>query len=658
MSGHTDENTPALWTPTEEATAQSQIMHFARSAGLANFDDVLKLSLEDPARYWAEVLRFLDVRWKAPYDQYVDTSAGIPFPRWFTGGSINITDTALRWADDPATTSKVAIIAEHEDGSVETLTYSELRKYVWRFAAALSARGVTRGDRVGFILPNGIEAAVVFLGLAHIGAVAVPLFTGFGVEAIVARLGIAEAKCLIAARGFQRRGKWVDLTATIVAAQQRLPLLQEVIVTGKESEGDSPAGFLDWDEVVNEAAETALPSAPMEPDDPFMIIFTSGTTGAPKGAVHTHGGFPLKIAHDAAFHFDLSDRDTWFWPADMGWVVGPITVFGATARGSTLVFYDGAPDYPDASRFARVVSRHGITHLGASPTLVRSLAAASEEKVFRSDVDLSAIRVLITAGEVIDRHHMLWFAQRFGGGKSPVINYTGGTEVSGALLSSVIVRPIQSTEFNTASLGVAVDVADENGHTVESGAGELVIRAPFVGMTKGFWKANERYLDAYWQRFPDTWVHGDLALKSQDTQVGFATFEILGRSDDTLKIAGKRVGPAEVEDIATQAPGCVEAAAIGVEDPIKGQALVVFVVTQSPSGIATIGDRIEQQLGKPFRPKAIYAVVALPKTRNGKIMRRAVKAAYLGNPTGDISAMEDPAVLQWVRALSPKSDRN
>ena len=649
----------ALWTPSDATIANAQIMRFARTAGYADFDELLRRSVEDPARYWAAILDFLAIRWQQPYRDFLDLAQGPAFPRWFVGGALNLTDSVLQWADDPVCAAKPAIVAEREDGSVEALTYAELRGQVWRMAHALRSRGISKGDRVGVMLPSGIEAATTLLGLAHIGAIPVPLFSGCGVDAIVARLGSAEAKCLIAARGFRRRGKWIDLLATVEAARARLPKLAEIIVTDPEPAPDETALEQDWHALLAAGPSGSVDAVSMAPDDPFMIIFTSGTTGAPKGAVHTHGGFPLKIAHDAALLFDLGRQDVWLWPADMGWVVGPITLLGAGMRGATLICYDGAPNFPETGRLSRLIARHRVTHFGASPTLIRTLAAAGPDAV-PADADLSSLRVLITAGEVIDHEHMAWFSRKIGAGRCPVINYTGGTEVSGALLSSVVVRPIHSTEFNAPSPAIAVDVVDDKGLPVENEAGELVIRAPFIGMTRSFWRDDARYLDSYWQRFPDLWHHGDLALKRRSGDHAHSVFEIHGRSDDTLKIAGKRVGPAEVEEITTGVARCIEAAAIGIDDPLKGQALVLFVVVGEGKGAAAgldvLGEEIERRLGKPFRPYAIHAVSSLPRTRNGKIMRRAAKAAYLGAAIGDVSTMDDASVLRHFADLRPKRD--
>jgi acetyl-CoA synthetase len=365
--------------------------------------------------------------------------------------------------------------------------------------------------------------------------------------------------------------------------------------------------------------------------------------------MHTHGGFPLKIAHDSAVHFNVGPGDVFCWPADMGWIAGALVACSALLRGATLVLYNGAPDFPDWSRMSKLVADHGITHYGSAPTLIRGLAA-NETLALRHD--RSGLKLLITAGEVIDPEHFAWFQDRFAGNGSPVINYTGGTEVSGALLSSVQVKPIAPGAFNTASPGVDVTVADPAGCPVVGEVGELVVRAPFVGMAASFWKDDERYLDSYWRTIPGLWVHGDLALRSPD-----GSFVMMGRSDDTIKVAGKRLGPAEVEEIALELDEVSEAAAIGVHDPVKGQKLVVFVIPRPDALTQALGKRVAgavaDRLGKPFKPSEVHVVTQLPKTRSSKVMRRLIRQVYSGEALGDLSSLDNPAALDELRALAP-----
>jgi len=384
--------------------------------------------------------------------------------------------------------------------------------------------------------------------------------------------------------------------------------------------------------------------------DPFMVIFTSGTTGKPKGPIHTHGGFPLRIAHDSAVHFNVGQGDTFCWPADMGWIAGTLVLATALMRGATLVLYNGAPDFPDWSRMSKLIEDHRITHYGSSPTLIRGLAA-NESLALKHDV--SSVELLITAGEVIDREHFVWFQTRFASPGSPLINYTGGTEVSGALLSSVQVRPIAPGGFNTATPGIDVTVTDNAGNPVVGEVGELVIREPFIGMTASFWQDDERYLDSYWSTIPGCWVHGDLALKTEDN-----SFLMMGRSDDTIKVAGKRLGPAEVEDVVLGLEDVSEAAAIGVADPVKGQKLVVFMIPKpefkgDPAALVeTCATAVAQRLGKPFRPNKVHIVRQLPKTRSGKVMRRLIRQSYCNETPGDLSSLDNPSALKEIGALS------
>lgn len=653
-----------VWVPNPDQIGQAHVMKLAHALGLKDFDELHAFSLQNPSEYWAGVLKFLDIRWSSPYENYVDLRRGAPFPQWFVGGRLNWVETALRWAEDPKTASRPAVIAEQEDGSQSTVSYQELARRVRGFAEGMRRSGVGPGDRVGLMMPSGVDAVISLLSIAYLGAIAVPLFTGFGLDSIVSRLSGCKASALIVANGFRRRGRWIDLSALVAEVKGQLPDLKDVIVKRYEDTGSGLKDALDWDEIASYAVPAASTPLAMDPNDPFMIIFTSGTTGAPKGTVHTHGGFPLKIAHDAVVHFDLGEQDVWLWPADMGWVVGPITTIGALVRGATLVCYDGAPDYPDFSRLARIIERYRVTHFGGSPTLIRSLAAAGGAVALPLSVDISSLKVLITAGEVIDHDHFIWFMKGFGRGVCPIINYTGGTEVSGALLANVPVRPIIPAAFNSSSPSIDIDIVNEAGHSLETGTGELAIRKPFIGMTKSFWNDDRRYSEAYWSRFDDLWVHGDLAMRSpaQDGSTA-SSYLILGRSDDTLKIAGKRLGPAEVEEVALGIPAVREAAAIGVEDPKKGQRLVLFLVLNEAHGKGRdsaspeaesdlqrlVSTQIEQKLGKPFKPAKIYLASELPKTRNAKVMRRVIKRIYCGDDAGDVSALENAGAIEAIR---------
>ncbi len=390
------------------------------------------------------------------------------------------------------------------------------------------------------------------------------------------------------------------------------------------------------------SARRNVPSA----DDPLMIIYTSGTTGKPKGTVHTHCGSPIKTAQDMVHAFDVHEGETMYWVSDMGWMMGPWEVFGMTLLGGTFVVYDGAPDHPGPDRLWQIVERHRVNVLGVSPTLIRSLMQHGEEPIRSHDV--SSLRILGSTGEPWNPEPWRWFFDVVGGGRLPIINYSGGTEVAGGLLAGNVLSPMKPTAFAGPPPGIAADVVDEHGRPVRNQVGELVVRAPWIGMTRGFWKDPERYIDTYWSRFPNTWVHGDWAAIDED-----GMWYILGRSDDTIKIAGKRLGPAEVESILVEHPAVVEAAAIGVPDQMKGQALVCFCVLahgHAPSdALATeLKSLVASHLGKPLRPASVEFVRDLPKTRNAKVMRRVIRAVYLGESPGDLSSLDNPQAVSEI----------
>ncbi len=633
------------WTPRQQHFDGAHVLDLARRLGVADYDALLALSVARPEAYWQAAVDWLGIVWDRAPDAHVDLSRGREFPRWWPGARLNWVNTVLAHAGTAS--DRTALIDEGEDGTVRRVSYAELAVMVRRFAHGLRQQGIGRGDRVGLLCDNGIEATVSALAIPNIGAIIVPLFSGFGHEAVVSRLDPSGAKAVIATTGFARRGKYVDMQAVVQEARRHLPSVQTVI--WKAAPGVAiPAGDLTWDAVAA-AEDDRRPAESMEPMDPFMVIYTSGTTGKPKGPVHTHGGFPLKIAHDSAVHFNLGPGDVFCWPADMGWIAGTLVLSTALLRGATLVLYSGAPDFPDWSRMGGLIERYKITHYGSAPTLIRGFAA---NEALALKHDRSTLQLLITAGEVIDAEHFGWYQDCFGTNGSPVINYTGGTEVSGALLSSVQVRPIAAGGFNTASPGIHVTVTDPQGNPVIGEVGEVVIRAPFLGMTASFWQDDARYLDSYWSAIPGVWVHGDLAVKSAE-----GAFVMMGRSDDTLKVAGKRLGPAEVEEVVLELPEISEAAAVGISDPVKGQKLVVFVLPMPGFAgdraalVRQVADAVGDRLGKPFKPSRVHVVGQLPKTRSGKIMRRLIRHAYAGEKPGDLSSLDNPAALDEIAAL-------
>ena len=540
--------------------------------------------------------------------------------------------------------------------AVRRLSYRELAAETDRLANALAALGVQRGDRVGIFLPMLPETAVAVLACGRIGAVYVPLFSGFGAEAVASRLRDCEASLLITADGFLRRGQVVPTKATADAALARTPGVTRCLVLKRTDEAS--VGWVDGRDVWWHEAVAGQPDrcagVETDADEPYMIIYTSGTTGRPKGAVHVHAGFPIKAAHDLAYCFDLHPDDTLFWLTDLGWMMGPWAIGGGLLLGATVLLFEGTPDYPRPDRLWRVAERHRATVLGVAPTAVRTLMGKGAEWV--RGCDLSALRVLGSTGEAWNPGPWRWYFEEVGGGRCPMINYSGGTETGGGIVGGVVTEPIKPCSFTGPVPGMDADVLDETGRPLRGAVGELVVRQPWVGMTQGFWQDPDRYLETYWARFPGVWVHGDWAEVDADD-----FWFIRGRSDDTLKVAGKRVGPAEVESAATVHPAVQEAAAIGVPHEVKGEAVAVFCVPRpgheaTPALAEEVRRTIGGQLGAALRPEAVYFVPDLPRTRNAKIMRRVLRAAFLGLPAGDTTALENPAAVEAIAALSPRSE--
>jgi acetyl-CoA synthetase len=492
------------------------------------------------------------------------------------------------------------------------------------------------------------EIVIALLAIVKIGGIVLPLFSGYGVSAIVTRLNDASAKGLFTADGVFRRGQLVAMKPTADEAAAQVPTLKEMIVVKRAGNPVEMKGGRDhwWHALMPLQSGFAEPEI-MDAEDPLMIIYTSGTTGQPKGAVHTHCGFPIKSAQDMAFGTDVQAGDRMYWITDMGWMMGPWLVFGTLILGATMFLYDGAPDYPGPDRLWAMAERHGLTHMGISPTLVRALIKHGPEPVQKHN--LSLLRYFASTGEPWNPDPWMWLFNVAGEGKRPIINYSGGTEISGGILMGNPLLPLKPCAFSAPCPGMAADVVDENGNSVRNQVGELVIRQPWIGMTRGFWKNPQRYEEAYWSRFPNIWVHGDFAAIDADGQ-----WYILGRSDDTIKVAGKRLGPAEVESVLVAHPAVVEAAAIGVPDEVKGSEVVCFCVLRpgyapSPELREALKAKVADELGKPLKPREVRFVKDLPKTRNAKVMRRVIRAAYLGQPLGDISSLENPAVVEDIK---------
>lgn len=630
---------------------------------LDGLDALLHRSVEDPEWFYPAFLETIGWQWYNAPEKTVDFSRGVQWPRWFPGASANLVHNALDRRAAGPDSMRTALIWEGEDGETRNLTYGELARDVNRLANGLRTLGIGRGDRVGLFLPMIPETAAALFACAKIGAILIPLFSGYGAESAADRLRNCGAKCLITADGFYRRGRVIPMKETADDAAGLSPTVEKVIVIprlGRRApwqEGrdvnyrDLVAGQPDTYEPVSGGGA----SEAMDPDDPFMIIYTSGTTGAPKGAVHTHTGFPVKSTLDMFFAFDVGPDDTVFWFTDIGWMMGPWLIIGSALSGAAMVLYEGTPDYPEPDRLWRLVERHRPTVFGLAPTAVRALMARGDGWV--EGRDLTSIRILGSTGEPWNPEPWQWYADKVGGGRCPIINYSGGTEISGGIVGCYPIRPLMPGSFHGPIPGIAADVVDDEGNPVRGSVGELVIRAPWLGMTKGFWKDDERYLETYWNRWPGIWYHGDWSLIDED-----GLWYILGRSDDTITVAGRRIGPAEIESALSSHEAVAESAAIGVPHPVKGSAITVFAVLRpgrepGPSLAAELRDHAGKNLGRALAPDEILFVTDLPRTRNAKIVRRLVKAAYLGETPGDTTGLENPRSLKEISALARRRTR-
>ncbi len=645
---------PIAWQPNEAWIAESNLRAFMDEHLISDYDILLQRASDDIAWFWDAVFDDLDIQFETPYSQVVDLSDGIQLPRWCVDGRMNIVESCLdKWLDGERR-DQPALKFEGEEGAIATLTYGELSDEVNRCANALRALGLGQGDAVGLYMPMIPELLVAFLATIKIGGVILPLFSGYGPGAIATRLNDADAKAVFTSDGAWRRGQHVPMKATLDEALHNVPTVEHVVVVRRLGLDDvtlTPGRDRWWDDLVPQQSEVAA-SETVSAEEVLMIIYTSGTTGRPKGAVHTHCGFPIKAAQDVRHVMDVHAGETLYWMSDMGWMMGPWLVFGALLNGATMLFYDGAPDFPDVDRLWALVEQHEVTHLGISPTLIRALQPHGDAPV--RNRDLTKLRAVGSTGSPWDPESWRWLFETVLDGEKPILNYTGGTEISGGILSGNFFQPLKPCAFGGPVPGMDVDVVDDAGRPLRGAVGELVIRQPWIGMTRGFWRDEQRYLDSYWSRFENLWVHGDFAAIDDD-----GLWYVLGRSDDTIKVAGKRLGPAEVEAILTAHPAVREAAAIGVPHAVKGQVVVAFVVLNE--GVLNEGEaanedlretllqRVSDELGKPLKPQAVKFTSALPKTRNAKVLRRLIRAAYLDEELGDVTSLEDVEAVEAIR---------
>jgi len=622
------------WRPSPEVLEQANVTRLIRRAGAADYRELVRRSQDEPDWFWPLAIEDMGLEFSRPWERVSDLSRGPEWATWFVGARLSIARNCVhRWAE--LTPEAVGAVFLGEDGERREHSFADLSHEVTRVAEGLVRLGVEPGDRVAIYMPMCPDVAVASHACAHVGAIQVPIFSGFAAPAVAQRLQDSEAKVVLCADWSLRRGKRLDMRATVEEAVREAPSVEHV---GTWSRDDGTWGDL----VADSPGE--LPPLEVDSETPYLLTYTSGTTGKPKGIVHVQGGFLVSIVREVAYQADARPGDVIHFATDMGWIMGPWTVVGGGALGATLVFAEGAPDWPH-ERLWRTIESERVSILGCSPTLIRALMQHGDP-----EADLSSLRTIVTTGEPWNPAPYRWLLERVGGGRCPIINCSGGTEVGACFLSPTPATAIKECSLGGPALGMAMDVVDPEGRSlVGTGeVGELVCRKPFPGMTRGFWRDRERYLEAYWRRFPGVWVHGDWASADGD---GY--WFLHGRSDDTLNIAGKRIGPAELESAAVGHPDVAEAAAVGIPHEVKGEVAWVFCVlgpAAEPSDelAREIGGLVGAELGKAFRPDRVVFVTALPKTRSAKIVRRAVRAQALGQDPGDLSSVENPEALEEI----------
>ncbi len=646
------DTTPYVWTPPSELVAQSNLTAFLRATGHRNYDDLASKAEADPSWLMQQVFSFCDVRFYRPYERMLDVSRGEAWARWCVGGTTNIVLNCLDKHRGTAVWDKTFLVWEGEDRRERrSLTYREFDRDVTRLARGLRDLGIGRGDVVAIYMPNLPETFVAFFAILKLGAIVLPLFSGFGPAPIQSRLNHGEAKAVITANATWRRGAPAPLKSVLDAALEGAPTVQHVVVVRRDGLPlDTPMRErrdLWWDDVAD-GNDVDLATVETRAEDPAILLYTSGTTGEPKGCVWTHIGFiGSMVTRDMIICGDFKSSDRFFFFSDMGWMVGAMCACIPSFAGGSLLIAEGTPDYPDTGRFWRLIADHRVTYLGVSPTIVRSLMRYGLEV---DSYDLSSLRMTASGGEAWTAAPWLWFFEHVCKKAIPIINISGGTEVGGCIFTGTPNHPMNPGSFSRRALGVGADIVDMSGQRVPDGTvGELVLRHSSIGLTKSLWKADARYIESYWSTLPGLWVHGDFAMHGKD-----GLYYILGRSDDTIKISGKRTGPAELEGLLIATGKLAEAAVFGIPHPVKGSAIVCACVPMpgvegDRSLTAQLSSAIVSGMGTSYRPEMILFVDDLPRTRNLKIMRRVLRAVFENKDPGDLSALANPEAVELLR---------
>jgi acetyl-CoA synthetase len=621
-----------------------------RAAANVNDPGIYERALKDPEAFWAE--RAKDLDWIEPYTKVLEWDA--PWAKWFVGGKLNASVNTVDRHIKTWRKNKAAIIWEGEPGDSRVLTYGDLYREVNQFAAALQRLGVKKGDRVAIYLGMVPELPVAMLACARLGAPHTVIFGGFSPESIRDRIQDCEAKILITADGGWRRGGKVPLKENADKAVVECPTIEHVVVVNRTDDATkvpmTSGRDVWWHRLMKESGYATVEPEALDAEHPLYILYTSGTTGKPKGMLHTTAGYLVGTMTTSKYVFDLKDDDVYFCTADIGWVTGhSYIVYGPLSAGATCLMYEGSPDYPDKDRFWEIVEKYRATILYTAPTAIRSFMRWGNE--YPAKHDLSSLRLLGSVGEPINPEAWVWYREHIGGDRTPVVDTWWQTETGNILITPL--PGLTTTKPGSATIpfpGIEADVVDEQGKTVPVGGGYLVLKRPWPGMARTIWGDSERYKNQYWSRFEGWYFTGDGAKRDED---GY--FWLLGRVDDVLNVAGHRIGTMEVESALVSHPSVAEAAVVGINHDIKGQAIAAFVTLRAGNQpgddqVDVLKRHVAEKIGPIARPDKVFFTAELPKTRSAKIMRRLLRDIGEGRVIGDTTTLADPTVLAEIRS--------
>ncbi len=629
-----------IWQPSKEQIENSKLTKFIQHCKLNNYDELEKKSFSDPGWLWDNVIKFSDIKFYKPYSKILDESKGTPWTRWCIGGKTNIVLNCIDRHKDKEFFKNTFIFAEREDGKESSITYEEFDKQISKVGNTLKINGFKKGDVIALYMPQFIETYIAYFAILKIGCVVLPLFSGYGSKAVIERLNIAKAKGIFTVEKTFRKAKEIRMFDQIKNELDQVISLEKIFLLGKEK----GKKIFNWENFQN--VSDNLKTEETDAEDPAIIHFTSGTTGKPKGCVYTHIGLVAKMSFDEGVLADFRQTDIHLCMADMGWMVGSKSATIASSHGAQMVIAEGVPDFPDEVRFWKLIEKYKVSWTELSPALIRA-QMIKDEKLFK-DLDLSSLRMICTGGEPWTEKPWKWLFQVIGKSKVPIMNSAGGTEVSGSILHCCLHRPFKVGSFNAPIPGMSADILNLDGKKVSTNEmGELVMRKSSIGLTKSLWNDDKRYIDNYWSVIKDYWVHGDLASRDADGH-----WYLHGRSDDTIKVSGKRIGPSELESVIVKSGKAKEVAAVGIPDANKGSKIILSIVPaeNNDQKESFFEDLVIKDLGKSFKPDKVIFVKDLPKTRNMKIMRRVIKSCLANQDPGDLSTLLNPESVEEIRS--------